>query len=709
MLQLQKRLIPPKGSKKDVFSPTPWVDISPDDTIRFYSPPAEMGQGTLTTLALIFAEEFDADWEKVIIETSPTDDATFGNPIYWAHGIMLTVGSSTLPSYFMPMRKHGAQVRRIMIDSAADHWSVPASELSTKPSEVVHEKSGRSLSYGEIATFAKAPAKLPEIDEATLKDPKDFRLIGNVHVPRHDMVAKTFGTALFSIDVDLQDQGMLFARIIRAPVRHSRVVMYDDSKTSQLPGVQLVELPEGVGVVAADYETAWLGAEWLDVKWTDEQSSSFDSEKELEIQAQIAREISQEGFPLQNEGTINETIEGAHKVYELEVKTDFQYHAHLEPLNAVAWVTEGGAEIWAGSQAPTHLIRAVAKTLGIPESDVKLHRPYLGGGFGRRAAMDQDWVVDTVLLSKAVGKPVKMVYSREDDIKYGRFKPISAHYLRAAEDAGGNLIGFHHRVVTDEPLSVSDPWRYEKNGRFPITSHPALPSNYGFANLRTEVVKHKIPIRISPMRGVTATLNRFASETFIDEIAHARGEDPLDLRLGLLSDERAIAVLEKVTEISNWRSRADRSMGLSYLEVDELHAATVAEVAYPKNNGIIQVTKIWIAVDAGLVVHPYNATAQVEGAVLFALSNTLKERITITGGEIDQKTMEDYHILNMKETPELEIEFIASTHAPKGLGDLAGMGVAPAVANGFAALTGSRVHRFPLVPEVVLESLVVEV
>lgn len=703
------------ADKVSGFYPHPWVEIASDGTVTIQSAPAEMGQGGLTAVAAMFAEEFDADWENVRVVSSPSIDAMtsapqmpegtdFGNPVFWAHGLMLTVGSSTTPNYYPRARLMGAQARRVMLDIAADHLGVPVIELTTEPGAVVHAAKNQRVSYGEIAGFGEAPDTLPEISEDDLKNPGEFRLIGH-DIPRPDMRAKADGSALYSMDVDLPE--MLFARIIRPPVKNAKAALFDDSKARALPGViDVVELPDGYGVVAVSYELAWYGAFLLEITWTSVEGSLFNDARELDVQVARARDLDDPGMPVQGEGDIDAAFADAAEIVSADYKTDFVYHAHLETLNAVARLKiDGGVELWAGTQAPTHCTRAVAETLGLHEADVTLHRTYLGGGFGRRGAMDQDWIVDTALLAKAVGRPVKMVMAREDDMQFGRFKPITAHHVRAALDDKGKLTAMHHRMVSDEPMCVSDPWRYAKNGHWPITSSPALENPYDIPARKAEAVLHKLPVRISPLRTVGGILNTFARECLIDELAAKAGTDPLDYRLSLLPEAGHRAVLEKVAELSGWRSRKT-SMGLAFADCEGVYSAVVIEAQVDAQTGETHAPQMWAAVDCGsLVQQPYNAAAQLEGALLFALSNVLYERITFENGAVQQSNFTDYRVMKLKDMPELSYAFVESDRDPLGLGDIASMAVGGAAANAIAAAIGKPVRHMPFTAERVIGAI----
>ncbi|HTC61640.1 MAG TPA: molybdopterin cofactor-binding domain-containing protein, partial [Candidatus Saccharimonadales bacterium] len=407
-----------------------WVRIAPDGAITIMAPAAEMGQGTTTALAIIFAEELDADWNKVSVEFSPADDAIYANPLPFFFGMMVTAASTAVMAYYKNMRLYGAQARRVLLDAAAAHLNVPVAELSTEPSIVLHAKTGQRLTYGEIAGFAILPETLPTVSEKDLKDPSKFRLIGH-EIPRVDIPVKTDGSATYSIDVRLPN--MVYATVVRAPVLGATPVSVNDAEVSKLRDViKVMQLPpDRVAIAAHTYEAALAAERALKITWSKIAQSEFDSERALEEQSAIARDLGRPGVQVQNTGDVVSALSSAAKVYKAEYRTEYVYHAQLEPLNSVSWVKGGGksAEVWAGSQTPTHLTRSVAQALGIAPENVQLHRTYLGGGFGRRSAQDHDWAVDSALVSKELGVPVKVIWSRESDVRFGRFKPMTSQYL----------------------------------------------------------------------------------------------------------------------------------------------------------------------------------------------------------------------------------------------------------------------------------------
>src|SRR6202048_2020508 len=515
----------------------PWVSVAPDGTITIMSAATEMGQGSMTSLPLIIAEELDADWNKVQIVPAPVNEQIYGNPGFG--GMMYTAGSNAVRSYYQNLRLFGAQVRRVLLDNAAKKLGVPMDELATEPSVVVHAKSGRKLTYGEIAAFAEIPAQAPQIRPEDLKKPANFRLITK-DVMRAELPHKVNGSAKYAIDV--QVPGMLYGAVLRAPVEGAAPEKFDEAKVMAIKGVvKAVKLPYGVGIVA---ETPWAaftarGAIEGNVSWSnDGKAWGFDSDKGLETFAATARDPNAAATDWFKLGDVRAEMPKAASTFEAEYLCDYAYHAQMEPLNAVASVSAAGdsAEVWCGTQSQTMAVEATANVLGLDRSMVKLHDTLLGGGFGRRGPRDMDFLVDAVLLSKAVGKPVKSMWTREDDVHNGRFRPLSAHYLRAGFDDTGKLKAWQHRLVGDRVTPFADPVRYEKAGKKDfILMLGADAKGYDVAHQLVEQVYEDTGIRTAPLRGLGFTANKFATETFVDEIANRRGVDPVKYRLELLA------------------------------------------------------------------------------------------------------------------------------------------------------------------------------
>jgi len=670
------------------FSPNVWANIAPDGTITILAPADEMGQGSMTALPIIFAEELDAEWDDVRIELTPSRDEPYGNPGYY--GLLMTESSAAVAGYYDVLRHHGAQARRVLLDSVAARWGVPVAELTTEPSAVVHPSSGRRISYGDVAADAQLPASMPEITVADLKDVADFRLIGH-DLPRRDIPSKVAGTAQYSIDVS--PPGMLYATVTRSPVAGGSVRRVDDQAARAVPGVlEVVPLPYGIGVVSATYEGAIAGGAKLDIEWSGAPGDDFDSAAELEAHMEIARDQP----PREAEAPAQASV------YEREYRTDFLYQAQMEPLNAVAEVSEDGSsvEIWAGTQAPTHLIHSVSEALGIPTESVELHRMFLGGGFGRRSDLDHDWAIDAALLSRAAGRPVKSIWTREHDVQFGRFKPISAHCVRCGVDDQGRIVGWNHRAVGEDVMSRVDPRLSAAVRDGTPQQHAAVTwgkgAEFGYDFDRaSQRVRRAIPARISWMRGVSSAQQEFAAESFIDEVAVAEGVDPVEFRMRFLRSERGRKVLRAVADLASWESPGGRALGVAYTPSFGTIMATIAEVTVDEQRGSIRVPNVWMAVDLGIAIQPRNVVGQIEGAVIYGASNALLERITMKAGKVEQSNFHDYAVMRMTDAPEIHVELIGNDRPPMGIGDRAVLGVAPAIANAFSALSGRRLRHMP--------------
>jgi isoquinoline 1-oxidoreductase subunit beta len=687
---------------------SPWVSIATDGTIYIQSPAVEMGQGSLTSLPLIVAEELDADWAKVRIVPAPPDDKLYGNPGFG--GLMYTAGSNAVRSYFQPLRIFGAQVRRVLLDNAARRWGVPVGELTTEPSMVVHAKSGRRLSYGEIAVFAEIPATAPEVKPEELKKPSDFRLIGK-DVMRVDLPGKVDGSAQYSIDV--QVPGMVYGAILRSPVEDSAPVKIDDAAARAVPGViGVVRLSYGVGVVADTPWAAFAAKDALKVTWDrNAQGWGFDSDQALERYAIAARDLKTAGKPWDRVGDAPAAMDKAATVIEAEYRSDYAYHAQMEPLNSVAAVSPAGdaCEIWVGSQGQTLAVAAAAKALGIAPDKVKLNNLLLGGGFGRRGHRDEEFVVDSVLLSKEVKRPVKLTWTREDDVRNGRFRPLSVHFLRAGLDGGGRIVAWQHRLACDWVSPFMDPVRF-KGVMKEVDLIAVLGTDiraYDVPNRLAEQLGQQTGMRTSPLRGIGFVANRFATEAFLDEIAERRGIDPVDLRLELLKNvPRGQAVVKAVIEMSEYRRpRPGRSLGFAFVDYSNTLVAGVAEVSVDRQSGRLRVHHFWCAIDPGIAVQPDNVVAQTEGSIVYGLGLALTERITIKHGVVQQSNFHDYQVPRMRDVPEMHIKLLSTANPPSGVGQMATPLVAPAIASAVHAATRKRLRHSPFTPERVLAAL----
>jgi isoquinoline 1-oxidoreductase beta subunit len=694
-----------KAAGKDT-ALSPWVTISTDDTVAIISPAAEMGQGSLTSLPLILAEELDADWSKVRIVVAPPNDELYKNP---AFGYMYTAGSNAVTAYFKDLRRFGAQVRKMLLANAARRWNVPAEELTTEPNVVVHAKSGRRLTYGEIAAFAEVPAKAPEVAENELKKTDQFRLIGK-DVMRIELPQKVNGTAQYSIDV--QVPGMLYGTILRSPVEGGAPGTIDDAKAKAVAGVvRIVPLPYGVGVIAATPWAAFDAKEALKVTWTRTGKAwGFNSERALIDFAAAARDMSQPTKLWAKEGDAMAALQTAATVVESEYRNDLVYHAQMEPLNAVASVSSAGdaCELWCGVQSKTIAVTVAADALKITPDKITYHDMLMGGGFGRRGHRDEEYVHDAVVLSNAAKKPVKVMWTREDDVRNGRFNPLSVHYLRAGFDTAGKLIAFHHRKACDEVTAFQDPVRYERaKGRDVISFVGIDAPYYAIPNRLGEAVPRESGLRTSSLRGISHLTNIFAIESFMDELARKRGEDPAAFRRDLVKiNPRALNIIDRVAHMADWgRKRDGSALGFTYMNYSGTQIALVAEVSVDRKTGVVRVPNVWTALDPGIAVQPDNIVAQTESSIVYGLGFALFERITIDDGAVQESNFYDYHVPRLNEVPQMFIELVATDNHPTGVGQMATPLVAPAIANAVAELTGVRLRETPMSPDRVKKAL----
>jgi isoquinoline 1-oxidoreductase subunit beta len=684
-----------------------WASLSPDGTIWIVNPAVEMGQGSQTAIPLIIAEEMDADWSRVAIVPAAPDDKVYGNPGF--RGLMYTAGSATVTGYWDVARTFGAQVRRVMMENAARLWNVPLAELSTEPSTVVHAKSGRRLGYGEIAAVAQLPAAAPAIKPEELKKPEQYRLIGK-DVMRVELPGKVDGSAQYSIDVQLP--GMLYGAVLRGAVEGSAPLAIDDSRSRAIPGVvSIVRMPFGVGVIAETPWAAFGAKDALEVTW-DRRARAFghDSARAPALYSAAARDLTRSGKPWDNAGDAPGAMQKAAKIYESEYICDYTYHAQMEPLNSVASVSAAGdaCEIWCGTQSQTMAVAAVAKALGIAPEKVKLNLMLLGGGFGRRGHRDEEFVVDSVLLSKEVKRPVKVLWTREDDVKNGRFRPLSVHYLRAGLDGTGRIVAWQHRVACDEITAFQDPVRYKGGGErdFLAMAGSEL-RTYDIANRLSEQLPQQTGIRTSSLRGIGFGPNKFATEAFLDEIAVRHGLDAVDLRLQLLKNTpRGQEVVREVVAMSDYRrARPGRGLGFSFIDYSGTMVAAVAEASVDRKSGKITVHDFWLALDPGIAVQPDNVIAQTESSIIYGLGLSLTERISFKDGVVQQRNIRDYGVPRLEDIPELHLKLLSTPNRPTGAGQMATPIVAPVIAAAVYAASGARLRHTPFLPERVLTAL----
>jgi len=671
-----------------------WVRISPDGTITILTPGAEMGQGSMTGVPVPLAEEMDADWDRVVLEWAPADAATYGYGRGMRRSMSIT-GSRAIRSYYDDMRRIGAQVRKVLLQAAADHWGVGVAELHTEPSVVIHQKTGRRMSYGEVAAMADVPASMPAVSEADYKRPSEFRLIGKP-VPRRDIPSKVNGSAQFAMDVQLP--GMVYATTVHSPVQLAEPQSWNDKEIRALPGVvDVVKLERGLAVVARTFEQVLAARQALRVAWArGATAEGYNSERTLSVEySTIADNPNASSTIITKTGDVDAAFSDASRVYKASYRSDYGYHAQMEPLNAVARFNAAGnqVEIWEGSQSPDRTRQQVADALGFDSGQVIHHQQYMGGGFGRRSI--GDYTVEAALVARASGKPVKMIWTREEDLGYGMFRPQNFQCLEAALDANGSIAGWRHCVVGD--------------GGGLLTGGINLEDYYGIPSQLVERRGTSHGIRLKHWRAVAHPFNLFAIESLVDEMAAKEGLDPFEFRRRHMAmTSKARRVFDTVAKLSDWPTRrpGDRALGVSVTERSGSLGAGVVEISLDRRSGRISVHKVWVAVDGGTVVQPEMARANIESGVIYGLSSVLKERVTVKDGAVEQSNFHNYELLRMSEAPEeIHVEFVSSDLPPTGLGEIGNPFIAAAVANAFYALAGKRLYHMPFTPARVLQAL----
>lgn len=679
-----------------------WVSIGRDDqvTIRFAS--TEMGQGVMTSLPMILAEELDADWSKVIVEQVHQGDAgVYGNP--GTGGLLFTAGSSSIAGYFDIMRRAGAGARRILIFSAAAEWNVPETEVTTEPGVVLHAASGRRITFGGVAALPRVVTDVPEIRAADYKARSAYRLIGS-DVKRRDIPGKTRGDPIYSIDVRVP--GMVYAAQLLAPVEGETPISVDDGEAWAIAGViDIVRLRNSVAIVAERWETALKARDLLRVEWsTNSPFRSADSDVDLAATVAVLNDTARQATVWEARGDAMTVLtSGLSRTIEADYITEQTYHAQMEPLNAVASVDPDGkgAEVWLGTQSQSISIVAAAQALETTPDRIRFHAMQMGGAFGRRTFFARDNLHDALLLSRQVKRPVKLMWTREDDVKNGWLRPLTAHKIQAALNDKGEVVAFRHRVASPSILEFAAPPRWASaNNRDVLVMEGTESLDYDVTDFLAEHVIIPRRSRVSAWRGIGWVPNLFARECFIDELAEAAGSDPVTFRQRLLAKSpRGRKVLDELIAMSNFgKPPKGRAHGISFAGYKTTIGAGVAEISLDRQSGQIRVHRFWGVVDPGIAIHPQNLEAQVEGGIIFGLSGLLKERATIAEGEIQQSNFYDYEPLRLNEIPEVAVRIVESEAAPSGAGEI-GVPMTGAVANAFHALTGKRVRTMPLTPD----------
>ncbi|GAO36059.1 aldehyde oxidase [Sulfuricella sp. T08] len=677
------------------FVPNAFIRIAPDDTVTVIVKHLEMGQGVNTGLPTLVAEELDVPWEKILVESAPADAKLYNN-LLWGP-MQGTGGSTAMANSFDQLRRAGATARAMLIAAAADNWKVDASTLSTQNGMVLHRASGRKASYGKLADKA---ATMPQPAEVQLKSAKDFKYIGK-QFKRTDSKAKSDGSAQFASDLRLP--GQLTALLARPPLFGAKVKRIQADKAKAVPGVRaVVEVPRGVAVIATDFWSAKKGRDALQVEWDESGAERVSSAAQREHYLGL---LKQPGMVARNEGDAAKALVPATK--NLEATFEFPYLAHtpMEPLNCIVQLKDGGCEIWAGSQSQTGDQATAAKILGLQPEQVQIHTMLAGGSFGRRANPTSDYIAEAVSVAKAashLNAPIHLMWTREDDLHGGYYRPMFVHAVSGGLDAQGNPVAWSQRLVGQ---SIAAGTAFEggmvKDGIDMISVEGASNLAYKIPNLHVELHSPKLGVPVLWWRSVGHTHTAFSTEVFIDELAVAAGKDPYEFRRALLDHQpRHKGVLELAAAKAGWgkplapKSGVRRGRGIAVHESFRSFVAEVAEVSV-KPDGSFTVDRVVCAVDCGIAVNPDQIGAQMEGGIGFALSAALHSAITFKDGRVEQSNFNDYPLLRISEMPKVEVHIVPSEAAPTGVGEPGVPPLAPAVANALFAATGKRLRKLP--------------
>ncbi len=672
------------------FVPNAFLRIDDDGSITVLVHKAEMGQGVSTALPQLIAEELDVGWGDVTFEFAQAHDA---------YGMMVTGGSTAVMESWGPLRRAGATARWMVREAAAQRWGLPAGDLETREGRVI-APDGSELTYGELATDAAA---LEAPEDVEVKDPSEFRLIGR-SLPRLDVEAKSTGQALFGIDSGPSDARI--AVVVRSPVFGGRLRSFDPAAALAISGVdEVIEIRSGVAVVARGYVEANAGRDALVVEWDEGAGASLN---DAEIYQTLREAAQQSGRSVTEKGDATATLDAAPESIAATYRLPYLAHATMEPMNCTAWVRDGQCTVWAPTQfanGPAIIgggaRQVAAEAAGVPVEHTELNVTFIGGGFGRRA--ERDFVQEAAELAGKIAGPVKVIWSREDDMRHDFYRPASWHEFRATLDRDGLPEAWEHRMSSQSILErLVPPWLPGPASRFagkrdPTSTEGASSQPYRVPNVHVTYARVDLPIPVGFWRAVGHTHTGFVVESFIDELAHAGGHDPYEYRRELLAEHpRHIAVLDAAAAAADWGSPvlAGRARGIAVVESFGSYVAQVAEVSV--ENGMPRVHRVWCAIDCGAVLNPRIVRAQMESGIVFGLTAALYGEINIQGGRAVQGNFTDYQMLRISEMPEIELVLVPSGDAPGGVGEPGTPPIAPAVTNALFALTGERIRTMPI-------------
>jgi len=677
-----------QGDPADVEGPASplnaFVRVSPDGTVTVLSKHIEFGQGPYTGLTTLVAEEIDADWSQMRVEAAPANDEVYAN---LAFGLQGTGGSTAIANSYEQMRRAGATAKAMLVAAAAEAWGVPAGEINVSKGRIRHEASGNEAGFGE---FAEKAAQMDPPSDVPLKDPKDFVLIGKDR-PKLDTPEKTNGKAVFTLDVLAED--MLIAVVAHPHHFGATVKSFDDTETRKVPGVvDVQQIPQGVAVYAENTFAALKGRAALEIEWDLSKAETRSSE---EIYDDYRAETSNPGLEAANNGDVEAALssEGITSL-DTEIVFPFLAHAPMEPLDAVLIRAEDGSiDCYNGAQFPGQDKAAIADVCGVDPQKVRVNTQLAGGSFGRRAQFGSPYMREAAAVFKASGmnRPVKHMWTREDDIRGGFYRPIYVHSIKGAIDGDGNITGWDHKIVGQSIMNKDELDETSVEGTSDMP--------YAIPNLRVYSHQPKIGVPVLWWRSVGHTHTAFAVETFLDRLLEQAGKDPVEGRLALLEGSpRHVGVLKKVAEIADWGSPVPegRQRGVAVHKSFDTYVAEIAEVSIG-DDGMPKVHKVWCAVDCGVAVNPNIIKAQMEGGIGYGLGAILYDSVDLDrGGAVVQSNFHDYRSLRINEMPEVEVAIIESSEAPTGVGEPGTPPIGPAVANAWRRLTGQPVQRLPL-------------
>ncbi len=670
-----------------VFAPNAFIRIAGDGGVTLVMPQVEMGQGVYTSIAMLMAEELDADFSHVTLEHAPPDEAHYANP---AFGVQATGNSNSIRVFWKPLRTAGATARSMLVAAAAQQWGVDPASCTTAAGQVMHAPSKRKLGYGTLAARAaglKPPANVP------LKDPKTFTLIGKP-LKRLDTPDKVNGKAVYGIDV--LPPGVKFAALAASPVFGGKVGHVDDSKAKAIPGVrQIVVLDDLVGVVGDTTWAAKKGLAALAITWNEGANANVHS---AQIWSDIRQASTQKGATAKAVGDADKGLSDGDRL-EAAYEMPFLAHATMEPLNCTVHVTPAACELWIGTQIMARVQSSIAKTLGLPPEKVTVHQHLLGGGFGRR--LEPDMAIKAARIAQHVDGPLKVTYSREEDIQHDLYRPIYRDLL-AASLKDGKINGWTHRITGSSVIARWLPPAYTHDVDFDAVDS-AVDMPYAIPHFRVEYVRHEPPaVPTGFWRGVGPNNNVFAIESFMDELAHKAGKDPVAFRLSMLDKTpRLKAVIELAAQKSGWGQAlpARTGRGICGQIAFASFIATVCE-AEVDENGEVKLRRVLSVVDTGIAVNPDTVVAQLQGGLVFGLTAALFGEVTIAKGRVQQSNFHDYRMLRINEVPNIEVHVVKSGEAPGGIGETGATAGPPALGNAIYAATNIRLRRLPIDREV---------